>query len=283
MIPEAVQTWLAAQGYGEVRATRPVGGGCISNGARIETSGGGSFFLKTNASAPADMFACEAAGLEALRAADGPRLPRVFLHGREFLLLEDLAPAKRAQDYERTLGGQLAAMHNHTNSQFGFEHDNYIGSTPQPNAWTTDGYTFFAEQRLGYQARLAVDRGLLNNDEAGRVEALAGRLKELIPVQPASLVHGDLWGGNATADSRGQPVLIDPAAHYGWAEAELAMTALFGGFGADFYGAYVESRPLAAGYRERFPCYNLYHVLNHLNLFGRSYHGQVISILDRYK
>ena len=180
------------------------------------------------------------------------------------------------------MGRKLAALHNHTNAQFGFEHDNYIGSTPQPNTWTEDGYAFFGEQRLNFQAQLAAKRGLLSRAEEGQVERVGERLAELVPQQPASLLHGDLWDGNALADENGQPALIDPAAHYGWAEAELGMTALFGGFGAEFYAAYEEARPLETGYQERFPVYNLYHLLNHLNLFGMGYHGQVIAILKRY-
>lgn len=280
--PQAVQDWLDMQGYGEVVSAEAVAGGCISNGVRIKTSQGGRFFLKTNSETPEDMFGREAEGLEALRAAGELRVPQAHLHGADFLLLEDLAPASRSREYWTTFGQQLAGLHNHTDERFGFEHDNYIGSTPQPNTWTDDGYAFFAEQRLGFQAQLAAERGLLSYSEVGQVERISARLAELIPEQPASLIHGDLWGGNAIADVHGQPALIDPAAHYGWAEAELGMTALFGGFGAAFYAAYEEARPLESGYQERFPLYNLYHLLNHLNLFGSGYHGQVKAILDRY-
>ncbi len=145
-----------------------------------------------------------------------------------------------------------------------------------------DGYAFFAEQRLIYQARLAFDSRLLDERETRRVAALAQRLPELIPEQPASLIHGDLWSGNAVTDSAGGPALIDPAAHYGWAEAELGMTSLFGGFPSRFYEAYDQDRSLQPGWRERLPLYNLYHLLNHLNLFGAGYLGQVRSILSRY-
>jgi fructosamine-3-kinase len=228
------------------------------------------------------MFAREAEGLQVLGVPDGPRVPRPFLYGADFLLLEDLNPAPRRPDYWLEMGRRLAALHNHVGSHFGFEHDNYIGSTPQPNPWTEDGYTFFAEQRLIFQARLARQRGLLNNDEVSRVERLCARLRELVPEQPASLIHGDLWSGNAMTDESGGPAIIDPAAHYGWAEAELALTALFGAFPDAFYAAYQEVRLLATGWRERFPLYNLYHLLNHLNLFGSGYWGQVMAILKRY-
>ena len=281
-IPQAVQTWLREQGHGAVQQTSPIGGGCINNGMRLVTTSGHTFFLKTNSAAPPDMFAREAEGLNALRVPDGPRMPQPYLWAADFLLLEDLAPAQPQPNFWETLGRQLAALHNHTAPRFGFPHNNYIGSTPQPNPWTEDGYAFFAEHRLLFQARLAHRRGLLPAEDVRRVERLAARLPDLVPPQPPSLIHGDLWSGNVIADDRGQPALIDPAAHYGWAEAELGMTQLFGGFPESFYRAYEEVRPLAPGWRERLPIYNLYHLLNHLNLFGSSYYGAVQRILRRY-
>ena len=282
MIPDEVAEWLEKNDFGEVKSSQRVSGGCINNGVRLKTDSGRSFFLKTNQRTPQDMFAREAEGLDALRVVDGPRVPEPYLHGPTFLLLEDLQPAARSQGYWSTFGRLLAQLHNHKHSKFGFEHDNYIGSNPQPNPWTEDGYEFFAEHRLGFQAEMARSRGLLGRLEVRQVEALSRRLPELVPEQPAALIHGDLWSGNATSDSQGAPALIDPAAYYGWAEADLAMTALFGAFPNDFYQAYQEMRPLEPGFRERFPIYNLYHLLNHLNLFGGSYLSQVTSILRRY-
>jgi len=282
MIPNDARAWLKESGYGEITASRPVGGGCINNGASLTTSSGQSFFLKTNSSAPADMFAREAEGLRALEVENGPRLPQVFFLGHSFLLLEDLAPAKPRGNYWLEFGRQLAHLHQHTASKFGFEHDNYIGLTPQTNPWTEDGFTFFGESRLMFQSRLAQEQGLLSSAEGRLVGKLAARLPELVPEQPASLIHGDLWAGNAISDAQGRPAIIDPAAHYGWAEAELAMTALFGSFPESFYLAYQETRPLEPGWRERFPIYNLYHLLNHLNLFGGGYLGQVTAILRRF-
>jgi fructosamine-3-kinase len=228
------------------------------------------------------MFAREAEGLEALGLPGGPRVPKPYLHWADFLLMEDLAPAPHRPDYWPDFGHRMGALHKHTQPRFGFAHDNYIGSTPQPNPWTEDGYTFFAEQRLIYQTRLAHRKGLLDDDELGRVDRLCRRLRELVPLQPASLIHGDLWSGNAMSDATGGPAIIDPAAHYGWAEAELAMTALFGAFPDAFYRAYQEVRPLEAGFMERFPLYNLYHLLNHLNLFGSGYRGEAVAIIRRY-
>ena len=174
MIPDQVRTWLRQQGHGEVVRQKPVAGGCINNGARLQTASGASFFLKTNGSAPEDMFTREAEGLAALRQANRPRVPEAFLWAEEFLLLEDLAPAPRAADYWETLGRQLAQLHSHTNPHFGFDHDNYLGSTTQPNRWTEGGYAFFAEQRLSFQARLARDGGRLTRSQTAQVERLAG-------------------------------------------------------------------------------------------------------------
>ncbi len=281
MIPPAIQTWLFEQGAGAITSIHPVGGGCINNGARLFSRSGQSFFLKTNAHCPPDMFAREAEGLTALAVPDGPRIPRPFLFGSDFLLLEDLRPAPATQDYWLILGRQLATLHSHTSAHFGFDHDNYIGSTPQPNPYTGDGYLFFAQHRLIYQAELAGTRGLLSADEIRRVGKLAENLPNLIPPQPASLLHGDLWSGNLLADARGMPALIDPATHFGWGEADLAMMTLFGAPPKGFFHTYQETRPLSPGWEGRFPIYNLYHLLNHLNLFGRGYYGQVLDTIRR--
>jgi fructosamine-3-kinase len=281
-LPSPVVDFLSENGFGEVRARQGVGGGCINNGSRLFTTSGETFFLKTNSSAPEDMFTREAEGLLTLGVPGGPAVPRVYLYGEEFILLEDLAPAAGYADYWPLFGRQLAVLHNRVHLAFGFHHDNYIGSTPQPNAWMDDGYLFFAEQRLLYQARLAVQRGLLGRTELGLVERLTARLPGLVPLQPASLLHGDLWSGNVITTRLGLPAIIDPAAYFGWAEADLAMTALFGRFPDSFYSAYAEVRPLEPGFRERFGVYNLYHLLNHLNLFGGGYREQVITFLRRF-
>jgi fructosamine-3-kinase len=248
----------------------------------LMTTSGVSFFLKVNPAAPSDMFACEAEGLSAIRIPAGPTVPEAYLNGDEFLLLEYLTPAPKVVDYWAMFGRSLAALHNQVGPAFGFSHNNYIGSTSQPNSWMEDGYDFFAQQRMIHMANLARDRRILNQGEARQIQRLATQLPDLVPEQPASLIHGDLWSGNVMTDSVGRPAIIDPATHYGWAEAELAMTALFGSFPSQFYRAYDEARPLEPSYQSRFPIYNLYHLLNHVVLFGRSYIGQVMSILDRF-
>ena len=282
MIPVEIKTWLTEHHYGAVSSLQPVHGGCINQGVVLKTQTGDSFFLKTNQTSPPDMFAREVAGLNALRVDDGPTVPETYFHGPTFLLMGDLAPELKSDDFWPIFGRKLAHLHLHTHKKFGFTHDNYIGSTPQPNKWTQNGFTFFAEQRLLFQAHLAVEQGLIARREVAQVKHLITFLPELIPQQPASLLHGDLWSGNAIADHHGNPAIIDPAAHYGWAESELAMTALFGAFPSAFYRAYEEVRPLLPGYQARFPIYNLYHLLNHVNLFGRGYLSQVQEIIRKY-
>jgi fructosamine-3-kinase len=280
--PEEVRAWLAGQGHGEVVSTRGVGGGCINNGLVLKTAEGHTFFLKTNSTCPPDMFAQEAAGLRALVVPGGPRVPQAYLHGPDFLLLEDLAPAAHAKSYWQDFGRQMAALHNHTADKFGFDADNYIGSTPQLNPWTADGYEFYARHRITFQAEMAAKKGLLSRQELELARNLSTRLPDLVPEQPASILHGDLWSGNQVSDSEGHPAIIDPAAYYGWAEADLAMMVMFGSPGAGYWEAYNEVRPLEAGYRERFRLYNLYHLLNHLNLFGRSYHAQAVGVMRQF-
>lgn len=282
MIPDAVVDWLEGQGFGAVAHTQGVAGGCINNGARLTTTSGDSFFLKTNAHCPADMFAKEVTGLRALQVPGGPRVPEPYLHGEDFLLMEDLAPAPKAREYWTHFGEQMAAMHLKTTPRFGFEEDNYIGSTPQPNPWTADGFEFYARHRFGFQAELAAEKGRLTPADVGLVHRLTDRLRDLVPVQPASILHGDLWSGNATTDAAGQPAIIDPAAYYGWAEADLAMMVLFGSPDHRFFEAYQSVRPLAAGWQERFTLYNVYHLLNHLNLFGHGYYSQAMGAVKRF-
>ena len=282
VVPEAVVQWLLDNGAGAVADTRFAEGGCISSGRSLITSSGERFFLKTNPRVPGDFFRAEANGLEALRSAGGVRVPEAHLFGADFILLEDLLPAPLASDYWQRLGEGLATLHTYTAEHFGFKEDNYIGSTAQPNPHYSSGHDFFCDQRLNFQTKLAFDRGLLDQEDVKRVKSITHSLASLVPEQPASMLHGDLWSGNAISDAQGGPAIIDPAAYYGWAEADLAMTDLFGRFPEPFYASYTGVRPLETGFRSRFPIYNLYHLLNHLNLFGVGYLSQVRGILSRF-
>ncbi len=252
----------------------PVSGGDINQCYRIDGADGRSYFLKRNDARHALMFAAEAAGLAAIAATGTLRVPHVICHGRaagySYLVLEHLALHGRTD--EGRLGAQLAALHRCTSKRFGFMQDNYLGTTQQPNAWTSDWSAFWGEHRLGFQLQLAERNGL---DSA--LQQLGKRLLQLLPAffadytpQP-SLLHGDLWGGNHSYLTDGTPIIYDPAAYYGDRECDLAMTELFGGYGPAFYAAYRAAWPLDKGYVARRELYNLYHILNHANLFGGSY------------
>jgi fructosamine-3-kinase len=248
---------------------QPVSGGCIHRCYRATLSGR-AVFLKVNDARLADAFAAEADGLAALRAA-GCTAPEPISHGAAgasaFLLMEFLELESRG-DFA-ALGRMLATLHRAEGSHFGWARDNYIGSTPQPNGAHENWAQFWRERRLGPQLALAKRKGY--DVDAGNVAAL------LDGHAPApSLLHGDLWSGNASFLAGGAPVLFDPAVYYGDREADLAMTELFGGFSREFYSAY---GALPAGYETRKHLYNLYHLLNHLNLFGGSYLGQVNATL----
>ncbi|MBI3243969.1 MAG: fructosamine kinase family protein [Chloroflexi bacterium] len=280
-LPPSVLDFCHHNGYGGIRRAAPVGGGCVSNATRLDTDGG-PLFLKVNDTTPSDMFEREAEGLVALAAPNAIRVPKVLGVGPNFILQEFVEPGPRRANFWETLGLQMAALHNHTSPRFGFPHDNYIGPTTQINTWEDDGHTFFAEHRLRFQADLARRNRYRNSTDLRQMDSLVSLLSSLIPPQPASLLHGDLWSGNLHTGPNGEPVLIDPAAHYGWAEADLAMMTLFGSPPVSFFKAYESARPLEPGYRDRFDLYNLYHLLNHLNLFGESYLGPVQTIIRRY-
>jgi fructosamine-3-kinase len=230
------------------------------------------------------MFEAEADGLGELANANGVRVPRVLCFGVAdecaFLALEWIDLAGPVAAASKRLGEQLAHQHRATAAQFGWHRDNTIGSTPQINTRSASWLEFFREQRLRYQLDLAARngyRGRLQEQGAQLLERLAEFFADDQP-QP-SLLHGDLWGGNFGVDQSGTPVIFDPAVYYGDREADLAMTRLFGGFGTSFYSAYEAAWPLPPGARERTALYNLYHVLNHLNLFGDGYRAQAEAML----
>jgi fructosamine-3-kinase len=205
--------------------------------------------------------------------------------GVPFLLIEMITNGKRGRSFEREFGAALARLHQQTRADaFGFAHDNYLGRTPQPNAWHNDWVAFFAERRLGHQLQLTRQRGLATRAFERDLAQLIGHLDQWLaePAEPPCLLHGDLWGGNYLVDEHGAPVLIDPACYYGRRETDLAMTQLFGGFGGAFYEGYEAVWPLADGADERLAIYQLYHLLNHLNLFGASYLSQCQEIVARF-
>ena len=262
----------------------PVGGGDINSAYHLQ-SGSLNWFIKINRADLLDMFAAEAAGLAEL--AGGPvRVPQVICHGEDgkqaYLVLEYLELKPLHSNSAARLGRLLAQLHRLPQAHFGWVRDNTIGSTPQYNPVYRDWVSFWREQRLGQQLQLAAAQGYGGNLQK-QGEKLSEKLAGLFHgYQPqASLLHGDLWGGNAAVDNHANPIIYDPACYYGDREADIAMTELFGGFGAEFYAAYQAEWPLDAGYKVRKTLYNLYHILNHLNLFGRGYLGQADAMLAR--
>jgi fructosamine-3-kinase len=260
----------------------PVGGGDINQAYCLRLAGR-RFFVKLNRAERLSMFEAERAGLEALAATRTIRVPRVFatgcLAGSAYIVMEHIRLAGRP-DAAR-LAIDLAALHGHCHRQFGFECDNTIGSTPQPNRFGDDWIEFWREQRLGFQLRLAADNGFDHRlVDAGY--RLAENLEPLFgDYRPrASLLHGDLWSGNQGADADGNPVIYDPACYYGDHEADLAMMELFGSPGAEFFAVYGKYFPVDDGYARRRELYNLYHVLNHANLFGAGYAGRARRMID---
>ncbi|MBL4820151.1 MAG: fructosamine kinase family protein [Gammaproteobacteria bacterium] len=260
----------------------PIPGGCINEINRLTLNKGHSLILKTNNNRPPTFFAAEAAGLDALRRACSLRVPRVIILKEDFLVLEDLGNAPATANYWHILGEGLAELHGNIKPDFGFNSDNYCGLTPQSNPPTADGFVFFGQFCLLALGTKAEGMGLLTSSDLHAIETIAHNLPRWIPAQPAVLIHGDLWSGNVHCDKKGQPALIDPACYWGWAEAELSMTMLFGGFDRQFYSAYESASDIATDWRERAPLYNLYHLLNHLVLFGEGYLAQVRTVVKRY-
>jgi fructosamine-3-kinase len=278
-LSRALGTRLQAQ-----PATR-VHGGCINESYRWEGADG-PLFVKVAAASDFPMLEAEAAGLIELTQANAVRVPAVRVVGktgeRAFLALEWLELGSATAASETRLGELLAWQHRVSAPRFGWHRDNTIGSTAQPNGWSEDWVRFFRERRLGFQLDLA-----RRNGHDGALARRGGELLELMGAFFAShrpvpsLLHGDLWGGNCAADTSGAPVLFDPAVYYGDREADLAMTRLFGGFGNAFYTAYHATWPLDQAAGTRRALYNLYHVLNHLNLFGGGYREQARAMIDR--
>ena len=296
-MPGSYPPILDQLGLGEPVRINGVAGGCISDARIARFRNGTEVFVKSGGSTRAGMFPKEAEGLRELASAGALRVPDVLLVDDNSLVLECIRPGHRKPDFFSQFGRRFARLHRHRGKCSGFRHDNFIGSTVQLNApvtgeWEdaggtqgdgTDWPVFFLEHRLWFQAELASQNGF-GMELLNLLERAGSEIEDLLgeALEPPSLLHGDLWGGNFILDERGEACLIDPAVYYGHREADLAMTHLFGGFGADFYRAYEEAYPLDPGHTERRPLYQLYHLLNHLNLFGRSYYAQCENILRKY-
>ena len=270
----------------EAREPQGLAGGCINSAFRL-SDGRRTFFVKTNRADRLDMFEAEAAGLNLLADSATLRVPRALFTGAgdglSYIVMEHVALGHGSSQGWRLAGEQLAAMHGQQAEAFGWDRDNTIGATPQRNDWTSDWIEFWRVHRLGRQLEIAAANGHLGQlQRLG--ERLMARFAVLIDHAPSpSLLHGDLWGGNMAFTDDGDPVIYDPATYYGDREADLAMTELFGGFPSGFHAAYDREWPLQPGYRGRASLYNLYHMLNHANLFGQSYVSGVRRIVRTYR
>ena len=282
-----------------IAQTDRLSGGDINKAYALTLNTGDRIFMKANSKANADFFTAEAAGLSAIASTATIATPEILCTGTDdgedvgysFLLLKFIKSAKARNDYWETLGQELAALHKADTktlwpdsascNSFGFFQDNFIGARPQINKPDSSWISFFRDNRLAPQFKSA--DSYFSTDDKNKITKLLEHLDKFLlePAHP-SLLHGDLWNGNVMCGPDGKAMLIDPAAYIGHAEADLAMTQLFGGFPEKFYDAYMQANPLEPGYEDRRDLYNLYQLLNHLNLFGPTYLGPVLSILDEY-
>ncbi len=262
---------------------RSVSGGCINQGYCLN-DGARTYFVKLNQASQVAMFEAEALGLTHMCYTDTIRVPEPICYGVAgnscYIVLEWLDMDRGDSKAYQEMGRKLGQMHQASLSErFGWNMNNTIGSTPQINTRTDDWVEFWTKHRLGYQFELAKRRG----GSFPQADDLLNAIPELLAgheVQ-SSLVHGDLWGGNAGFTHEGEPIIFDPATYFGDREVDIAMTEVFGGFPAAFYQGYNEAFPLDDGYEKRKTLYNLYHILNHFNLFGGGYGSQANGMIGR--
>ncbi|NOQ36461.1 MAG: phosphotransferase [Methylococcaceae bacterium] len=263
----------------------PVYGGDINHCYHLKANNI-SWFIKLNDAELEAMFVAEAAGLKELSQTKTLKIPEVITYGnngqQSYLVLEYLSLGKSSSNSDKLLGRQLAQLHRQKQPFYGWHIDNTIGKTPQHNQRNDDWVTFWQQQRLAKQLQLAAQNGHRGKLQSQGEKLCANIGKFFSNYQPqASVVHGDLWGGNAAVDMQGNPVIFDPACYYADREVDLAMTELFGGYSHNFYAAYEEEWALDEGYNVRKTLYNLYHILNHLNLFGRGYASQASGMISK--
>lgn len=269
-----------------ITETRSLSGGCINEAYKITSENGITYFLKVNK--PSKMFFTEANGLKELRKSGTVNVPEVFAADDDFILTEYVEQGNYTWNFFDKFGHQFAMMHKFTNSEFGFFENNFIGSTPQINIPGDDEKNnwikFYFNKRLMYQFKLAEKNGYADHSLRNAFKNIENKIENILSGSEnlPSLLHGDLWGGNFLCKKNGDAYIIDPAVYYGNREADLAMTKLFGGFSKDFYDSYRNTYPLPDGYDYRENIYKLYHILNHLNLFGSGYYQQTLTLMKYY-
>ncbi len=263
-----------------------IGGGSINDAHRIQTTDG-IFFAKTNvADAYPGMFEAEARGLEFLQKYSTFEIPVSIATGQEgntqWILMPHIATTAKKLTYWEDFGRKVAEMHQQTQSTFGLEYDNYLGSLPQLNSPNESWAEFFVHQRLMPQLRMAEDRALANQEMIRYFEKLHKKAASLFPAEPPAALHGDLWTGNFMTNEKGDATIFDPAVYFGHREMDIAMSKLFGGFDKRFYDAYNEMYPLEKGWENRIAVANVYPLMAHVNIFGGSYASQVMGILRKH-
>ncbi|MEX0721414.1 MAG: fructosamine kinase family protein [Balneolaceae bacterium] len=260
-----------------------VHGGDINDAARVTLKTGEDFFVKWNKSAPDNMFAVEAKGLDLLRSAGTEiQIPEAKLVGQDFLVLDWIEEGGGKQNTASEFGAELAKLHQNSKAEFGLDHDNFIGRLPQSNTTHSNWPDFYALERIEPQVKMGVESGKLTRTILRLVEKFYQKLGMIFPTEKPALIHGDLWSGNYMFTKNGGVSMYDPAVYYGHREMEISMTRLFGGFSANFYEGYNEEFPLEPGFDERVSIYNLYPLLVHANLFGGSYCRQAEDIIEKY-
>lgn len=271
-----------------VVSRQTVTGGCIGRAEVFTLDTGQRVFVKSSPDFP-ESFAAESAGLAAIGKSNSIQVPEEIGCGQTesglgFLVLEWIETVPRDADFEIELARLLAQLHRQCrNARFGFDTDNFLGGSRQCNQWSSRWVEFWAVHRLGYQLELSNTLGYATAEFNLRCHRLIDHLDSLLKTdESASLIHGDLWSGNLLCGPNCLPVLIDPAVYFGSRESEFGMTTLFGGLSPRFYDAYHEAWPLAAGWETRVEIYRLYHLMNHLNLFGPSYFGSCLEILIKF-
>ncbi|NNE38899.1 MAG: phosphotransferase [Gammaproteobacteria bacterium] len=265
---------------------RSATGGCINNSRIVHLEDDRRFFIKSPPGGEQypGMFAAEFRGLSLMADTSTIRVPQPVCHDNHFIVLEAFSECTPSNNWFETLGRQLAELHLATRQpRFGFETDNYIGSTPQPNSWTEDWQAFWRDQRIGWQLEILSSKLPADDPIFNLGDRLMVRMAELLGDinEPGVLLHGDLWSGNAAATGSGDPIMFDPACYFGHREAELGIMRMFGGFGPRCEDAYNEVWSWDKDMEERMPLYRLYHELNHLNLFGRSYYQSCVDTIQQ--
>lgn len=269
-----------------IKSITPISGGDISQAFRLETDQG-SFFLKINSGTDAfPLFESEVQGLQALRETGLFRIPQVIkvaqVDHQAMLLMEFVASGHRKKGFWESFAQKMAQLHQHSQAQFGWSANNFIGSLPQSNRPHDTFVSFYVSERLEPQFKKAYDEGLFQPSDKQQINRLYQALPKVIPTETPSLIHGDLWSGNFLVSDQNEPVLFDPSVAYSHRELDLAMSRLFGGFDRTFYQAYELVHPLAPGFEQRLPIYQLYYLLVHVNLFGGGYIRSVRKILDKW-